>query len=143
MMEAEALQQAAMFRFRPHRRLFTAIPLLVALAVGGLSDAFQPLGSCLSVFGSQAAHACTSVRKCCCGVTPVVCGCQEQDEPAAPAAPNRRSDDSGWVKWSVASPLPLSDDGIVARKSAVLSSTRLAGESPGRSLQSLLCVWRI
>ena len=132
-----------MYCFRRYRRLFTAIPLLVAVTVSGLAGAAQPLGSCLSVFGFQAAHACTNVRKCCYSATPVVCGCEEQDEPAAPAAPDRRSDDSGWVKWSVASPLPLADDGIVARKSAVLSSTRLASESPSRSLQSRLCVWRI
>lgn len=141
----------SMFAQQKTFRLATALLALAGIASTSLSSAasaHNPCGGRFSVTAEGAANsgtACPRERACCCGAKaqPRGCSCHRNDKtPLAPSsAPYGLERVLKSVPWMVSPAPPCA---VVAPEQAVrLQTVNLFFSPCERSVQSLLCVWRI
>jgi hypothetical protein len=126
--------------------LNVALTLLTVLAIAGMGfgAAGMPREGCaVSATAGVRDSDSPCPQACCCGTTasPRACGCDRDEE--TPAWPPPPPDDWRSAKWSpgidAAKVVPLT----AASENEAPALNRLFYSPPQRSLQSLLCVWRI
>jgi len=138
--ELRRLKSISMFR-RPAYRILTTLVALLAVA-GAVGAQSLPNGSCVTTAAKQCCGP--KPRTCCCGkaAQAAVCHCRgDSDEPATPALPPDGS--SRVVKAAPWIGVAVSFDGNAAGPTFLLAASRSFFSPAGRSLQSLLCIWRI
>jgi len=131
-----------MFRQFKILKIATTLLMLVAIAATG----FVPVAlaePCVVQDGVKPA-ACATATRCCCGTSPEAraCCCRQNDTPSQPppAAPNDTGRTLKWTPWIDA---PLSDLGIAHPEQSNPLPPRSFFTPFQRTIQSLLCVWRI
>ena len=132
-----------MFRLRKTLKLLTTLPLLVAIVATGFVPVTRASSPCFEGNGVKLKSACATSRKCCCGMAgdSRTCSCCRDNEspPPPPATPIEPERTYKWMPWADASAAFV----IVTCERAILSQGSGLYSPLKRSVQSLLCIWRI
>lgn len=133
-----------MFRRCKNLKFATALLMLVTIAATGLVPVAPATVVCLEQDGVKPAVVCANSASCCCEPTAEsrACGCRQNDDVPSPlpAVPN----DSGrTLKWVARIDAPLGELVLAPPGRTNPLQRRSFSASFQRSLQTLLCVWRI
>jgi len=132
-----------MFGLRKTLKLVTTLPLLVAIVATGFVPVTRASDPCVGD-GVKPKPACAASSRCCCKATAGsrACCCRRDNDspPPPPATPNDSARALKWVPWVDA---PSRIFVIVARQRASFAHGGGFYTSLQRSVQTLLCIWRI
>jgi hypothetical protein len=131
-----------MFRRRSIPNVATTLALVLAIAGAGMGGPQMVRPACGIAFEPPkiAPQECGHERSCCCGKneSPRACGC-DREQPPTPAAPDDAGRTLKLATWIDAPPAILT--ALEAKRQSAPRDPIFY--SPQRSVQSLLCVWRI
>ena len=125
-------------------KVATTLLLLVAIATTGFAPVAHATGLCLERDGVKPVSDCATSAPCCCGTSPDTraCCCRQNETPSPqpPATPNDTGRTIKWMPWIEAAFGHLMTAPPARSNSLPLRSFFTPFQ---RSIQSLLCVWRI
>ena len=134
----------AMFRLRKTLKLVTTLPLVVAIVTTGFAPVTRASGPCIERDGVKLKRSCATSGRCCCAATAEsrTCCCRQDKNPPPPplTAPNDPERTLKLVPWVNA---PSGEFVIITRERASLPYCGGFYSPLKRSVQTLLCVWRI
>lgn len=136
----------AMFSGCNNLKFANRLLLLVVIAATGFAPVAHATGPCLEKDGVKSLLDCAASAPCCCGTSPNTraCCCRGNDTPSPqlPAIPNDTSRTVKWMPWIDAALCHLTL--APSERSNSLPARSFFFFTPfQRSIQSLLCVWRI
>ena len=125
-------------------KVATTLFMAVVVAATGFAPVAHVTDSCMEHDGVMSVLVCFTSARCCCGTSPDTraCCCRQNDAPypQPPAIPNDSCRTIKWMPWI---------DELLGQQTFFLPKRSNSLPTPSfsipfqRSIQSLLCVWRI